>query len=89
MKRKVEQIVPYLSFRTNILTIPGYRFTEVTNSFSSKTLDQMSCSPCSILSTFLYSYAFLTRPTRLTNPPTMTSTLPLPFDQITEHLNPS
>jgi len=29
MKRKVEQLVPYLSFRPNVLTIPGYRFTEV------------------------------------------------------------
>lgn len=29
MKRRVEQLVPYLSFRNNILTIPGYRFAEV------------------------------------------------------------
>ena len=29
MKRRVDQLVPYLSFRNNILTIPGYRFAEV------------------------------------------------------------
>ena len=29
MQRKVEQVVPYRSFRNNILTIPGYRFSEV------------------------------------------------------------
>ena len=29
MKRKMEQVVPYLSFRNSVLTIPGYRFSEV------------------------------------------------------------
>ena len=43
MKQKVEQLVPYLSFRNNVLTIPGYRFVEVRMSFLLLRCDAMRC----------------------------------------------
>lgn len=43
MKPKVEQLVPYLSFRNNVLTIPGYRFVEVRISLLLLRCDAMRC----------------------------------------------